>query len=54
MVGIALFTKRLTDSLVLNLDGMFTIIRPKNQGGTDVFENFQIVHYDTHDEIHER
>ena len=29
-------------------------IRPKSQGGTDKFENLQIVHYDTHDEIHGR
>jgi len=29
-------------------------IRPKNQGGTDAFENLQIVHYDTHNEIHGR
>jgi hypothetical protein len=29
-------------------------IRPKNQGGTDAFENLRIVHYDTHDEIYGR
>jgi hypothetical protein len=26
--------------------------RPKNQGGTDAFDNLQIVHVITHDEIH--
>jgi hypothetical protein len=29
-------------------------IQPKNQGGTDAFDNLRIVHYDTHDEIHGR
>ena len=29
-------------------------IRPKNQGGTDKSNNLQIVHHDTHDEIHGR
>jgi hypothetical protein len=29
-------------------------IRPKKQGGTDAFENLQIVHVITHDEIHGR
>jgi hypothetical protein len=28
--------------------------RPKNQGGTDAFDNLQIVHVLTHDEIHGR
>ncbi|MDR1637010.1 MAG: HNH endonuclease [Treponema sp.] len=28
--------------------------RPKNQGGTDAFDNLQIVHVVTHDEIHGR
>jgi len=28
--------------------------RPKNQGGTDAFNNLQIVHIITHDEIHGR
>jgi hypothetical protein len=27
---------------------------PKNRGGTDAFENLQIVHVATHDEIHGR
>jgi 5-methylcytosine-specific restriction endonuclease McrA len=29
-------------------------ILPKNQGGTDAFDNLQIVHYLTHNEIHGR
>lgn len=28
--------------------------RPKNQGGTDAFDNLRIVHVMTHDEIHDR
>jgi hypothetical protein len=28
--------------------------RSKNKGGTDAFDNLQIVHVKTHDEIHDR